>query len=154
MKRRLPWILLTLSLILNAALIGGAVYVKQKAEHYRENPEARAEYLVDRLELDQTQAAALEEMMQNFSEMREQRQEARESFREKFMALLAQPKLTREDVERELRAGTGAWIDRFADKMLEMHAFVSTLTPEQREELFALAREHRGGLRRLFQGGH
>ena len=73
MKRRLPWILFVLSLILNVALIGGAIYVKGKAEHYRDNPEARAEYLVDRLELNDNQRDALTSLMAELEDLREQR---------------------------------------------------------------------------------
>lgn len=154
MKRRLPWILFILSLILNVALIGGAIYVKSKAEHYRDHPEARAEYLADQLELDQAQHDALLSLTQALDEAKERRESAREDFRERFLALLAQPDLTREDVVLELESGTGDWIQRFTDKMMLIHGFVQKLTPEQREELFGLAREKRGGINRLLGGKH
>ncbi|MEX1306413.1 MAG: Spy/CpxP family protein refolding chaperone [Rhodovibrionaceae bacterium] len=152
MKRRLPWILFALSLILNVALVGGAVYVKSMAHHYRDHPDARAEYLSDELELDAGQESALMELMQSMSAAKNERQGEREEFRERFLAMLAQPELTRADIARELESGTGDWIARFSDKMMQMHDFVQTLTPEQREELFALAREKRGGISRLFEG--
>lgn len=152
MKRRLPWILFALSLILNVALIGGAVYVKSMAHHYRDHPDARAEYLSEQLDLDTGQENALIEMMGALAAAEEERQEAREDFRERFLAMLAQPELTRDDIARELESGTEDWIARFSDKMLQMHGFVQTLTPEQREKLFALARERRGGINRLFVG--
>lgn len=152
MKRRLPWILFILSLILNVALIGGAIYVKSKTEHYRAHPEARAEYLADELQLDQSQHDALLSLTETLTEAREQREGQRQDFRERFLALLAQPELTREDVVRELESGTGDWIQRFTDKMMLIHGFVQKLTPEQREELFSLAREERRGISGLFSG--
>lgn len=152
MKRRLPWILFVLSLILNVALIGGAVYVKSVAHHYRDHPEARAEFLADKLDLDDSQTEELRALVEELDEAKEERRDDRDGFRARFMAMLAQPDLTREDVVRELRSGTGDWVDRFADKTMSIHGFVQTLTPEQREELFALAREQRGGIGRLFGG--
>lgn len=152
MKRRLPWILFILSLILNVALIGGAIYVKGKAEHYRDNPEARAEYIVDRLELSDGQRDSLVSLMAKLEELRDQREDARDDFRERFLAMLAQPELTREDVAAELHSGTDDWIDAFAEKTLLMHGFVQELTPEQREALFSMAREKRGGINRLLGG--
>ncbi len=154
MNCRLPWILFVLSLILNVALIGGAVYVKSMAHHYRDNPNAQAEYLADELSLDAGQQAALTELMSKLSAAKDDRQEGRRDSRERFLTMLAQPELTREDIARELEAGSGDWIARFSDKMIEMHAFVQTLSPEQRDELFALAREKRGGINRLFGGKH
>lgn len=154
MKRRLPWILFVLSMILNVALIGGAIYVKGKAEHYRDNPEARAEYLVDRLELSDGQRDSLASLMRELEELRDQRDDARDDFRERFLAMLAQPQLTREDVTAQLHSGTDDWIDAFAEKTLLMHSFVQDLTPEQREELFSMAREKRGGINRLLGGKH
>lgn len=152
MKRRLPWILFILSLILNVALIGGAIYVKSKAEHYRDHPEARAEYLADQLQLDQAQHDALLSLTETLDEAKERRKDAREDFRERFLALLAQPDLNRGDVVRELESGTGDWVERFTDKMMLIHGFVQELTPEQREELFRLAREERRGISSLFGG--
>lgn len=152
MKRRLPWILFILSMILNVALIGGAVYVKGKAEHFRDNPEARVEYLVERLELADPQREALKALIENLDELRDQREDERDDFRERFLAMLAQPELTRDDVTRELRSGTDGWIAGFTDKTMLMHGFVQQLTPEQREELFSMAREERGGINRLLGG--
>lgn len=150
MKRRLPWILFVLSLILNVALIGGAIYVKTVAHHYRDNPDARAEYLAEELELDQGQEQELIGLIRELDQAKEERRDDRKDFRDRFMAMLAQPDLSREDVIREMESGTGDWLERFADKTLRIHGFVQTLTPEQREELFALARERRGGITRLF----
>ena len=152
MKRRLPWILLILSMILNVALVGGAIYVKGKAEHYRDNPEARAEYLVERLQLSNMQRDALLSLMEELEDLRDRRDDDRDDFRERFLAMLAQPELTRDDVVRELRSGTEGWIEGFAEKTMLMHGFVQELTPEQREELFGMAREERGGLNRLLGG--
>jgi len=151
MMRKLPWILLAISLLANAGFLYGALQAQQAADRLAQAPEAREEAVAERLGLSEAQQAELEALRQRLRERLEADRAggAREAEHERLMAELARPDYDRAAVEALLLERNAERAAAWADMSAEVHAFLQRLDPPQRETFLALAGEDRGFLRRL-----
>lgn len=149
MRKTLVWGVLAVSLAMNIFFAGGVVYSKVTTERLKASPSARAEYLAERFELTAEQR---DRLLAFQSAMVERRQTLRQGFREARDGLLdelAQPILDRERIAQLRREQSETRNALFEDFTIELHQFLATLSPEQREDFVAMLKED-GLFRGLF----
>ncbi len=156
MRPKLLWIILAVSLTANVFLVAGALYTLYGKGGWHAKSYADVESIGDRLALTEEQRRGLSALRERAQErrqgMREQRRERRSSRRAAFLAELAKPTFDRDQVLALIGERAAERGGRFADMAGELHAYLATLTPPQREQFLAMARE-RGFLRSLFGRG-
>lgn len=148
-KARLPWVLLAVSLALNLFFAGGVVYMKLMAERVTGGSDQRLEAVVERLDLSADRRAGLEalraQVQQRMATLREERQESRKG----MLAELARPELDRARLGELMHQGTAARAALFEELLVDLHAYLGTLSGEQRRAFLEMA-EERGFMRGLF----
>ncbi len=151
-KARLPWVLLTVSLALNLFFAGGAIYTKLTAEQWASESEQRLEVVVERLELSADRRAGLEALRERVQmRMASLRGGWRES-RKEMLAELARPELDRARVKELMQRGMTARAALFEELLVDLHAYLGTLSDAQRRSFLEMA-EERGFMRDLFGPG-
>ncbi len=148
MRAKLPWILLAVSLVANAVL-AGAVYTLTSAPDPAAKRAAHVESVIQRLGLSPEQRDRLLALREKARQGRKGSREGRESRRAAFLAELGKPAFDRERVLALMEARSAERRARIIDVAQDLHAYLATLSPEQRQAFLAMARE-RGFLRRLF----
>ncbi len=148
MRAKLPWILLAVSLVANAVL-AGAVYTLTSAPDPAAKRAAHVESVIQRLGLSPEQRDRLLALREKARQGRKGSRERRESRRAAFLAELGKPAFDRERVLALMEARSAERRARIIDVAQDLHAYLATLSPEQRQAFLAMARE-RGFLRRLF----
>ncbi len=148
MRAKLPWILLAVSLVANAVL-AGAVYTLTSAADPAAKRAAHVELVIQRLALSPEQRDGLLALREKARQGREGSREGHESRRAAFLAELGKPTFDRERVLTLMEARSAERRARIVNVVQDLHAYLATLAPEQRQEFLAMARE-RGFLRRLF----
>ena len=151
MRAKLPWILLAVSLVANAVL-AGAVYTLTSAADPAAKRAAHVESVIQRLALSPGQRDGLLALREKARQGRKGSREGRESRRAAFIAELGKPAFDRAGVLALMEARSAKRRARIVDVAQNLHAYLATLSPEQRREFLAMARE-RGFLRRLFGRG-
>lgn len=148
-KARLPWILLAVSLALNLFVAGGVIYMKLTAERMTSESDQRLETVVERLDLSAERRAGLEALrarvQTRMAALREERQEGRRN----MLAELARPELDRARIGELLQQGMAARATLFEELLVELHAYLGTLSETQRRSFLEMA-EERGFMRGLF----
>lgn len=148
-KARLPWILLAVSLALNLFFAGGVIYMKLTAERMTGESDRRLDAVAERLELSAERRAGLEALRERVQmRMAAQREERQES-RKNMLAELARPKLDRARVSELMHQSMAARTAPFEEILVELHAYLGTLSEEQRRSFLEMA-EERGFMRDLF----
>ncbi|MEE9209513.1 MAG: periplasmic heavy metal sensor [Kiloniellales bacterium] len=149
MRGKLLWVLLAVSLAANVFLVAGALY----GLYGDDTPGARAmaniDTVAERLGLSSEQRDGLVDLRKRVKERRQVMRELRGERRGAFLDELAKPAFDRERVLVLIDQRAAERREFFADMAGELHAYLATLGPEQRDEFLAMARE-RGFLRRLF----
>jgi len=148
-KARLPWILLAVSLALNLFFAGGVIYMKLTAERMTGLSDQRLEAVAERLELSDDRRAGLEALRERMRSRMATLREERQAGRENMLAELAQPKLDRARLSELMHQGMAARGELFEELLVELHAYLGTLSDEQRRSFLELA-EERGFMRGLF----
>ncbi len=148
MRAKLPWILLAVSLVANAVL-AGAVYTLTSTADPAAKRAAQVESVIQRLGLSPEQRDRLLALRETARHGRKGSREGRESRRAAFLAELGKPAFDRERVLALMEARSAERRARIIDVAQDLHAYLATLSPEQRQAFLAMARE-RGFLRRLF----
>jgi len=142
MTRRLPWILLMISLTFNFFFAGGFLHARSEAEQ-AEEPRGRAEVLAERLGLSEQQKREFLQMRRQ-TRAEAQRIRARmDSARESLWASMAEGPVEADRI-RELT-------QLEAEQMLALRRvqaqgarrFLQTLSPQQRRQLHHVMRLHR-----------
>ncbi len=151
MRAKLPWMLLAVSLAANAVL-AGAVYTLTRAADPAAQRAAHVESVIQRLGLSPEQRDGLLALREKARQRRKGSREGRESRRAAFLAELGKPAFDRERVLALMEARSAERRARIVDVAQDLHAYLATLSPEQRQAFLAMARE-RGFLRRLFGRG-
>jgi Spy/CpxP family protein refolding chaperone len=137
-SRTLPWVLLALSVALNAFFIGGHLYVRHFADR---DPEARISALSDRLGLNEQQRTAYRESRRGVApKFRELRTEARPHVN-KLWEEMAKPQPDQAVIDAELKALADIRQSFERDALASAQSFMKTLTPEQRTKFADYARE-------------
>ena len=149
MKRRLPWVLLAISMALNVFFIAGALYTRDVATTLRTDPEARITLLADGLSLTTDQVDDLKALRSRLRERRSAMRPRFDELRGRLLDVMAKDTFDRTAVleafetSREVRQGFIAGVAE------ELHAYLATLSPEQKSTFLAMARQERWFLRKL-----
>ena len=134
MRAKWPWFLLAASLLLNAFFAGGVVYSKTTAEHLRDKPGARLDFVADELGLSDAERSRLSR-----------------SAREALLAEIAKPDFDQAQVEELLRRRSAHFVSFLSGVMSETHDFLATLDPEQKDAFVAMMQRERRFLWRLLR---
>ncbi len=151
MRIKLLWAVLAVSLVANAVL-AGAVYTLTSSADPAAKRAAQVESVIQRLGLSPAQRDGLLALREKARQGRKGSREGRESRRAAFIDELAKPAFDRDGVLALMEARSAKRRARIVDIAQDLHAYLATLSPEQRQEFLAMARE-RGFLRRLFGRG-
>src|SRR5690554_3648348 len=117
MKRSLPWILLVISLFVNAGFVYGAWQAQQRAETLAHAPDAQAQEVVERLELDEAQRQALEQTRDALQERRllDRDDPAREERQRQVLEALLEPAYDRDAMRAMLEEHSDRRVTRRLD---------------------------------------
>ncbi|HOD81489.1 MAG: LTXXQ motif protein [Planctomycetes bacterium ADurb.Bin126] len=142
MMRRLPWVLLGLSIAFNFFFAGGFMHARNSLEQVQEQPEARRDLLAERLDLTPQQQAEFDRIRREASDkvgqVRQAMVEARQELWDRVASSPGEPQTVREVAEfeaeqaRQLRL-VGAE---------SIRQFMKVLTPEQRNKLTEMGRHY------------
>ncbi len=149
MRGKLLWILLAVSLAANVFLVAGALYSLYGDDTPRARAAANIDTVAERLGLSSEQRDGLLALRDKARKGREGMREGRKQRRAAYLEELGKPSFDREAVLALMEARSAEWRARIVDVAQDLHAYLATLSPEQRESFLAMARE-RGFLRRLF----
>ncbi len=152
MRTKLLWILLAASLAANVFFVAGALYTLYGEDDRLAGPGANVDSVAERLALSPEQRAGLLALREKARQGRKGSREGRESRRAAFLAELGKPTFDRGGVLALMEERSAERRARIVDVAQDLHAYLATLSPEQRREFLAMARE-RGFLRRLFGRG-
>jgi Spy/CpxP family protein refolding chaperone len=149
MRGKLLWVLLAVSLAANVFFAAGVVYTLYTKDRLAGSPEQRIEFVADRLDLNAQQRAGLlalrERAQARFSEVRGDRGQ----LRDQILTELAKPEFDPARIKALLAQSSAQREPMFLETAKDMHGFLVTLSPEQRETFLTMARE-RGFLRAIF----
>jgi Spy/CpxP family protein refolding chaperone len=142
MRRYLPWILLAVSVALNAFFIGGHVYHRQFAGRHGPPPaEALNERIVQRLQLTPAQRDAVLKLRQ---ETRERYRQGRAMDKEIGMALLDELSKAQRDsavVDKLTRQLNDRRLGYVRPTIEQVGDYLASLSPEQRQRVREVAEE-------------
>ncbi|MFQ5776249.1 MAG: Spy/CpxP family protein refolding chaperone [Kiloniellaceae bacterium] len=150
MRGRLPWILLAVSLAANVFFAAGVGYTVYTAGRAAESPDARIDLVAERLNLDDAQRKALRELRERADVRRQAMRDAISPMRNAILEQVARPTFDRDRVLEMLQEFGAERRLYFAEFAEDLHDYLVTLSPEQRRQFLAMARE-RGFLRQLFR---
>ena len=140
-KSRFLWLLLIASLALNVFFVGGALYYRSMAGHLRGSPEARIEFLRDRLNLTDMQVDELGNLRRTMQELREGREESRAERRRELWALMVEPELDRDALRAIMLKAQDERMERWMEMAEIMHGYLAKLSPEQRAAFVEMAQD-------------
>lgn len=149
MSSRLLWILLVVSLALNLSFVGAWGYSAVVASDRPAAGDEVVEELVESLGLNAAQRAGLIALRQSARERWRSQGGGRGGLREVVVAALAAPTFDRAAIEGQLDERLAGRAGRIAQTMEGVHAYLQTLSDEQRQAFLERAKE-RGFLRKLF----
>ncbi len=151
MKFRLPWFLFAVSLAANVFFAAGVGYTVYQDRRAAESPEARVDLVAERLGLDAIQHEALGLLRERSAMRRPGLRQADAPVRAAILKQLAQPAFDRDLIADMLVERDEERRPYFTEYAEDLHGFLVTLTPGQREIFLDLARD-RGFLRRVYGG--
>jgi len=153
MRARLPWILFGLSLLLNVFFVAGALHDDILSDHPERAERGEViESIAAQLKLSDAQRRALADYRRNVIVDLGKKRAAESADRVNYQAMLAEmrrPRFQPEAVAALLGQRYDRRIEFWVDKASALHAYLQTLSPEQRAGFLALA-EDRDFFRRLF----
>ncbi len=150
MVKRLPWLLLAISVALNLFVVVGLLDGEQTADR-QVAPEARLVRISEQLSLTPEQLYEFEHFSKNLGDRWRMFREYMEPVRIALADELAKPEFDRDSYLSVLRMRQEVREEYFLQFGEELHAYIRTLEPEQQTRFVELARE-RGFLRRLMGG--
>ena len=140
-SRTLPWVLLALSLALNAFFLGGHVYGRVHHRDFAHYEADRARYLGEQLGLSDTQIAAFRQMREKTRDLRRNVFGSNREHRTAMWAELAKEQPDQAEIDRRLEAMTNAWLTYQREKIALTREFIASLSAEQRTKYFELAEQ-------------
>jgi len=151
MKRSLPWILLALSLLVNAGFLFGAWQAQQHAGRLMQQSAMKAEDAVTQLELNSVQRQSLEETRKALAAQRRAGQDdpERKKRRREVLEALLQPDYNRQKIRDLLAEDREGRMERWLDMNKEIHRFLQRLDSEQQQSFLARAMSQRGWIHAL-----
>ena len=134
MKRKLPLILLVISLAFNAFFIGGFFWAKDKMAKARSR-EGRARMIAEKLDLDDAQNKVFEDLLARYMKLREEKGPRREAFWTEM--LKDEP-----DRQKLVDFMVGEEADNHRLEMLTLiEKFIGSLRAEQREKFVEMVKK-------------
>lgn len=149
MRGKLLWALLAVSLATNVFLVGGALFGVYGTDHADRRPGVTVESVAKKLELSAEQRRGLADLRAMAQERRKAMRGQRGELRDSFLSTLAQPTFDRDQILALIESRSAQRRDFLVGMAEELHSYLATLTPDQRGQFFAMARE-RGFMRGLF----
>ena len=139
MKKRLPWILLALSVALNVSFVAGFLHVRSVLRKLQ-TPEGRVQWAADRLKLEGPQRATLERVGREWTLKMRQLQQAHADDLDAFWA---------EMIRGEDKPMAGAELERLLEvqrtgtvrSVEDLGRILKVLNPDQRQALVRMIRE-------------
>src|SRR3972149_6827277 len=141
MRPKLIWILLAVSLVANVFFAGGAIYAFCAHRDYGGRQISRQH------DLNPAQVQGLKALRETVASRRAAMPDSRGGLRTAMLAEIGNPTFDRERVATMLNEWSVERREYFVDTAQDLHAYVATLTPEQREKFLELAQD-RSFLRR------
>jgi len=141
MRAKLPWVLFGLSLVVNLFFIAGVGYGVFTKERLERSPEARLDFISERLDLDAAQRQGLQTLREDLRARWDGSREQRDDVRSAMLAELGKPSFDREAMLALIDQRNAQRRERVVDSAEHVHAYLMTLDPPQREQFLALARE-------------
>lgn len=142
MMRRLPWVLLGLSIAFNFFFAGGFMHARSSLEQVQEKPEVRKDVLAERLDLTQEQKEEFDRIRRATSEkIRQARQamvEARQELWDRVGSSPGEPQTVLEVAEFE--AEQARQLRLIGAESIRQ--FMKVLSPEQRQKLAEMGRHY------------
>lgn len=139
-SRTLPWVLLALSVALNAFFVGGHLYTRSHWHHSR-GYEERTSALAKRLDLDDQQRTAFRESRRSLGpKFRELRKEARPHV-DKLWDEMAKPTPDQAVIDAEIKALNDMRLQFDREALASASNFMKTLKLEQRKAFADYARK-------------
>lgn len=145
MRRKLPWILLAISVVANLFFAAGAIYTLSARD------DSVVEQVSRDLDLTPAQNQGLLALRQGIAARREAITGTRGGLRDALLSEVGRPTFDGERVAALVDDWSTQRRAYFVDVARDLHAYVATLTPGQREKFLELARD-RTFLRRLLHG--
>lgn len=140
-SRTLPWVLLALSVALNAFFIGGHVYTRSLSHRLDGPAEARTSALVKKLELNDQQRTAFRDSRRAVgTKLRELRGDARPHVN-KLWDEMTKAEPDEATIDGELKAIGDMRLGFERSALASTRVFMKSLTPDQRREFAEFARE-------------
>ena len=149
MSRRLPWTLFAVSLAANVFFVAGAAYTIYTERQMAESPDARIDLFADQLGLSEGQLEGLRELRERAEIRRLGMREALGPMRRAVFEEVANETFDREHVMHMLQDWSEERHPYFAEFAEDLHGYLNTLQPEQRERFLEMAREP-GIFRKVF----
>ncbi|MDJ0946862.1 MAG: Spy/CpxP family protein refolding chaperone [Kiloniellales bacterium] len=148
--RKLPWLLLAVSIALNISVIAAVLYTDYEARRL-EDPEVRLAEVGEALSLTPAQFESFKDLQTSLQERRQMFREYMAPVRRSMTEALVADAFEREAYRTVISKRREVREEYFLQVGEEMNAFLQTLSPEQRAVFRDLAKE-RGFLWR-FMGG-
>ena len=145
MRVRLLWILLAISVVANVFFAIGVGYTR-----YREADDP-VDQITGQLNLTSAQRQGLLALREGIAARREAMSAPGGGLREAMLAEIGKPTFDRERVAALVADWSAQRGTYFVDVAQDLHGYVATLTPEQRDKFLALAGD-RMFLRQLLRG--
>ena len=141
MSRRLPWTLFAVSLAANVFFLAGAAYTIYMEHQVAESPEARSDMFADRLGLSEEQREGLRDLRERAEIRRLGMREVLGPMRQAVLKEVANQTFDREHVMHLLQDWSAERHPYFAEFAEDLHGYLNTLQPEQRDRFLEMARE-------------
>lgn len=148
MRRRLPWLLLILSLALNVFVVAGVIYSGNLLGGDRKVRSDQLNTVVQRLDLNSEQTGRLVDLRDRTIARRTELRANRGGYREALIGALGAPAYDRSAFLAQLSERSMVRHEFFADTMADLHGYLAGLSPTQKTAFLELAKE-RKFLRRL-----
>ncbi len=140
----LPWVLLALSLALNAFFVGGHLYTETQLAEAEESAVERTRLVAERLELDPAQTAAFRTMRSRIEAARVDYGSAGSRHAEVIWGELAEPEPDMAAIDEHLERFWDARKTLLETNLSAARDFLDRLSPEQRREFISLSRHADG----------
>jgi Spy/CpxP family protein refolding chaperone len=145
--RRLPWLLLAVSIVLNFSMVAGFVLTEQEVSRVAD-PAVRPVEVSKALALTPEQLEAFKALQASLQERREMFREYMEPVRRAMTEALIEESFDREAYRKVISKRREVREEFFLQIGEELHDFLQTLSPEQKARFKDLSRE-RNFLRRF-----
>ncbi len=142
MMRKLPWLLLAVSVVLNVSMLAGVFYSERAATRVAD-PAVRPVAVSEALSLTPAQSEAFMALQASLQERRQMFREYMEPVRRAMTEALVEDSFDRESYRKVISKRREVREEYFLQIGEELHDFLRTLTPEQRAVFKDLAKERR-----------